>query len=435
MKFGRLLVCLFLGLATNAAIAGVLKDIRLWQDEREVRLIFELDHTTNWQDQALSSPHRIVIDLQNTASGQITLPSLSGSPIKRIRRGMHGKNLRVVLDMQSKLPYRLERLPSAGIYGPRVLVRITTSNTPKVEPADPPVLLPSPITASRNIRIVIDAGHGGEDPGAVARGKVYEKKITLLLAKALQKEFNKMSGYEAFLTRSKDYFVPLRGRTERARKNQADFFISLHADSFTSSRPRGASVFALSRKGATSERGRVLARKENQSDLVAGFNAKQADVKATLLDFMMDGTISASKSAGALVVQELSKVTIMHGNRVEQAGFVVLKNPNLPSLLIETGFLSNPKDRKNLLSASHRSKLVKAIAKGVRRYFALNPVRGTHAWNKIHGVTEQTYVVRPGDSLSILAQKFGSTVALIKQRNGLKSGIIYAGQKLVIPGR
>lgn len=228
---------------------------------------------------------------------------------------------------------------------------------------------------SRGVVIAIDAGHGGEDPGAHGANGTNEKDITLAIAKKLKAKIDAVPGMKAVLTRDGDYFIPLHGRVVKARKLEADLFVSIHADAFIRPDARGSSVFALSERGATSSMARYLAKKENESDLIGGVSLddKDPNLARTLLDLSQTATINDSLKLGKVVLERLGEVNILHKNAVEQAGFAVLKSPDIPSILVETAFISNPEEERRLNTEEYRDKLAKAILRGIKKYFATNP--------------------------------------------------------------
>lgn len=230
-------------------------------------------------------------------------------------------------------------------------------------------------TEGRLITIAIDAGHGGEDPGAKGANGSHEKNITLNIAKKLKAKIDAEPNMQAFLTRDDDYFIPLHGRVVKARKMQADLFLSIHADAFTNPAARGSSVFALSEKGASSASARYLAKKENESDLIGGVSLKVNDpvLAKTLLDLSQTATINDSLKLGKAVLGEIGEINKLHKSHVEQAGFAVLKSPDIPSILVETAFISNPEEEEKLNDAGYQDKLVNSILKGIQKYFATNP--------------------------------------------------------------
>jgi len=277
--------------------------------------------------------------------------------------------------------------------------------------------------------VAIDPGHGGEDPGAVGRKRTKEKHITLMVAKELQKLIASDPAMQAVLLRKGDYYLSLRRRMDTARRHQADVFISIHADAFPSRKVRGSSVYALSPRGASNEAARWLADKENAADLIGGVSLRDKDdtLAKVLWDLSMTKTVSDSLELGQDVLRELGKIGPTLRNRVEQAGFVVLKSPDIPSILVETAFLSNPKEERLLRGRKYRRQVANAIYRGIKRYFRRFPLRVTEA------ASSAEYIVRSGDSLAAIASKYRTSVSALKRANNINGDTIRIGQKLRIP--
>jgi N-acetylmuramoyl-L-alanine amidase len=286
----------------------------------------------------------------------------------------------------------------------------------------------------RDIIIAIDAGHGGEDPGAIGPQRQREKDVVLAIAKELNALLKADKGFRPTMIRSGDYYVSLRGRRDLARQRQADLFVSIHADAFKRREAHGASVYALSTKGATSTAARYLAQRENESDLVGGVTLSDKDdiLAGVLADLSMTSTLDNSLKLGDKVLRHVDKVAKLHKTRVEQAGFAVLKSPDIPSILVETGFISNPSESKLLSSGSYQKKMARAIHAGIREWFLAHPPSGTLvAWEK--QLNGQPYIIARGDTLSGIAQRFNVSLSDLKSRNGISGEKILVGQKLLIP--
>lgn len=278
--------------------------------------------------------------------------------------------------------------------------------------------------------------------GAVAGQGQYEKHVTLAISKELQRQINAEKGFRAELVRTGDYFIPLRKRTEIARKKGADLFVSIHADAAPRASAFGASVYALSERGATSETARWLADAENQSDLIGGAGNVSLDDKdkmlaGVLLDLSMTASLSSSLNVGQKVLSNMGGITPLHKRRVEQAGFMVLKSPDIPSILVETGFISNPNEAKKLHSASHQQALARSITTGVKQFFHENPPPGTYvAWLRDEGkiaAGPREHVVARGESLALIAQRYQISLASLRNANKLNGDVIKVGQTLQIP--
>ncbi|TNE93837.1 MAG: N-acetylmuramoyl-L-alanine amidase, partial [Gammaproteobacteria bacterium] len=375
------LIASLLLLVSVAVEAGSrVEGARVWPAPDHTRLVLDVANRVDHNIFSLSGPARLVIDLKNTdLKTDFGNLDLSGSPIRRIRSApRNGTDLRVVLDLKTDIKPRSFQLDPNGQYGHRLVVDLVDESGRRVDkPAKPTVTQEA--AGKRDIVVVVDAGHGGEDPGATGPRGTREKDVVLKMAKNLASLINKQPGYTAKLTRTGDYYIGLRNRTLLARKHNADLFVSVHADAFRTPQPKGASVFALSQRGATSETARWLAQSENRSDLTGGVSLDGRDdtLAGVLLDLSMTASINASLGVGSSVLGNLGKVAKLHKSGVEQAAFVVLKSPDIPSILVEAGFISNPQEEKNLSTQWYRNKLSKAIFSGIEEYFQKTPPPGT----------------------------------------------------------
>lgn len=432
---------MLLCLAGTAQAQTSVNSARLWPAPDHTRLVLDLGGNVDHSIFALDNPSRLVIDIQDTRlKTSLDRLDLSGSPIRRIRSApRNGNDLRVVLDLRKSVQPRSFQLEPNDEYGYRLVVDLLNENaTNGAEPSKP--VLSENSSGKRDIIVMIDAGHGGEDPGASGPHGTHEKDVVLPLARKLAAIVSAQPGFTARLTRDGDYYIGLRQRTLLARKQNADLFVSVHADAFRSPQPSGASVFALSQRGATSETARWLARNENRSDLIGGVGGvslgdKNDVLAGVLLDLSMTASINASVGVGDHVLRNLGRVANLHKSGVEQAAFVVLKSPDIPSILVEAGFISNPREERNLQSASYQGKLAHAIWNGISSYFNETPPPGTLlAWNKRHGSTATaSYQIRRGDTLSGLARRNATTVNRIKELNNLSSDEVVIGQTIRIP--
>lgn len=358
----------------------------------------------------LTSPHRAVIDFQKTTSN-INLKQIAAGygPIRLVRMGHPDPyTLRLVFDLQqaenmkivnwksgtnASQGLRIELTPKILNHNKTIAIQHPPKNIPsfrnippKVAPPSHPLSKPSfvrhaPPKTLRDIIVVIDAGHGGKDPGAIGPRRNQEKNVVLNIALKLQQLINRQAGMRAVLTRRGDYFIGLRERLNIARRYNADVFVAIHADAFNNTNSTGASVYALSPRGATSEAARWLAEKENNSELggvnLSGLDDRNGLIRTVLLDLSQTATISASLHIGGRILNQLNHITTLHHNKVEQARFVVLKSPDIPSILVETGFISNPREEYNLKSDSYQTKLAYAIFNGLKLYFWEHPPYGT----------------------------------------------------------
>jgi N-acetylmuramoyl-L-alanine amidase len=442
--------------------ASDVQSVRLWRAPDNTRLVFDLSGPVEHKIFTLTAPDRLVIDVTGaTLKAELDKLALQNTPVASLRAGQHDANtLRVVVDLNAPVSPKSFSLAPNQQYGHRLVVDLfdqatsaraatqppatATPATPAapVSPALPAVKLPATSGSKRDIVIAIDAGHGGEDPGAIGPGKIYEKHVVLQISKELQRQINADKGFRAELVRTGDYFIPLRKRTEIARKKGADLFVSIHADAAPRSAAYGASVFALSDRGATSETARWLADSENRSDLIGGagnvsLGDKDQMLAGVLLDLSMTASLSSSLNVGQKVLSNMGRITPLHKRRVEQAGFMVLKSPDIPSILVETGFISNPSEAKKLQTASHQQSLARSIHSGVRQFFHENPPPGTYvAWLRDSGKiasAPREHVVRSGESLALLAQRYQVSLAALRSSNSLSNDVIKVGQTLNIP--
>jgi N-acetylmuramoyl-L-alanine amidase len=362
---------------------------RIWPAKDYTRLTLESQSAVAHQVFAVNNPDRLVLDLETDMTpalaeldGKVVAddPYLKGLRVARNRPGV----TRVVLDLKAEVRPQVFSLPPVGEYGHRLVLDIypMVAADPLVElieqsnkPSPPPTEKAPPV--ARLATIVIDAGHGGEDPGAIGRRGSREKDVTLAIARRLKALVDAEPNMRAMLTRDGDYFLPLDVRVDKARKVKADLLVSIHADSYRKSHARGSSVFALSDRRATSELARMLAKQENESDLIGGvkLGGKDDYVKQTIIDLSQTATIDYSLRLGSSVLARLGGVNTLHKARVEQASFAVLKSPDVPSILVETAFISNPDEEKRLNDDAYRERLARAILEGIKDYIARHPPR------------------------------------------------------------
>lgn len=462
---------LLAALAVDVLAATEVRSVRLWRAPDNTRLVFDLSGPVQHSVFTLAAPNRIVIDVSGAQlSARLDQLSLSNTPITSVRSAQRSPtDLRLVLDLSAAVSPKSFTLAPNQQYGHRLVVDLfdeeapgvsgapvaaptapaaNTANTAKIPavpavPAVAPSKLPPIPDGKREIVVAIDAGHGGEDPGALGPGKkIFEKNVTLAISKELQRQINAEKGFRAELVRTGDYFIPLRRRTEIARKKGADLFVSIHADAAPRAAAFGASVFALSDRGATSETARWLADSENQSDLIGGAGNVSLDDKdrmlaGVLLDLSMTASLSSSLNVGQKVLSNMGSITPLHKRRVEQAGFMVLKSPDIPSILVETGFISNPNEARKLSTTSHQQALARSITTGVKQFFQQNPPPGTYvAWLRDTGKIApgpREHVVTSGESLALIAQRYQVSLSALRSANSLRSDTIKVGQTLSIP--
>lgn len=434
-------LCL-LSVMAHADIQGA----RLWHAPDHSRLVFDLSRGTDHKIFALSNPSRLVIDMENTQiTDQLKNLDTRVGPVRKVRWAKRHKNdLRIVLDLRHKVEPKSFQLKPNKQYGHRLVVDLFDKSSSGVSGKSNQIKTPvisakDTLRTKRDVIIAIDAGHGGEDPGAIGYGKVQEKAVVLSIARELSKLLKAERGFKPYMVRTGDYYIRLRDRTKKARKANADLFLSIHADAFHSPQAKGVSVFALSQKGASSEAARWLADKENAADLIGGVGGVSLDDKedllaGVLLDLSMTASLGVSLDLGQMVLNSMGGVGRQHKRHVEQAGFAVLKSPDVPSLLVETGFLSNPSEARKLSTKAYQKKMARAIFGGIKRYFQQSPPPGTYlaAVNQLPNSLKE-YIIAPGDTLSVIAEKHGIAMAELRQLNGLKNDKLRVGQILKIP--
>jgi len=431
----RTWIGVILGLLATSVVWGAdVHDVRLWRAPDHTRLVFDLTGPAQHKLIVLENPSRIVLDIQNTRlKSNLSKLNLGNTPVRQIRSGVRERNdLRVVLDMGMAVNPRSFALKANDQAGDRLVLDlydqvVATTIAPAVKKSVSE-------SARRDIVIAIDAGHGGEDPGALGPNRRREKDVVLAIARDVYQLFKADPGFSPTLIRSGDYYISLKGRRDLARKRQADLFVSIHADAFKRREANGASVYALSTSGATSTAARYLAQRENSADLVGGVRLSDKDnlLAGVLADLSMTSTLDTSLKLGDRVLRHVDNVAKLHKKNVEQAGFAVLKSPDIPSILVETGFISNPAESRNLATRSYQQKMARAIHAGIKDWFLAHPPSGTLiAWNKARGGFE--YTIARGDTLSGIAQRHNISLSTLKSVNGISGSTIRVGQKLTIP--
>ena len=416
---------------------NTIDSVRAWPSPDKTRIVFDLKRAPDYSYFTLygSQPLRLVIDFEDS-SLNANLDCLGDDSLLvnlvRTSSPKTADDTRIVIELAEQSDARIFTLPANESYPDRLVVDLPGKSAERSGPAKSIAEL-----KDRKVTIAIDAGHGGDDPGSVGPTGTYEKTVVLKIARALAGMINSDPGMQAYLIRSGDYYVDLDERPQKAWQAQADFFISIHADAFRTPQPRGGSVWVLSKRRADSEIGRWLEGTERKSALLGGAETIIRDtghepfLAQTLLDMSMDSSIAGAYSASRYIIDEMSRITKMHKSKPQAASFAVLKSPDKPSLLIETGFISNPAEERLLNSNGHQQKLARAIYNGVRQYFVNNPLDNTYLANQ--GSID--YTVKSGDSLSVIAERYNTTVAAIKRENSLNSSVLRIGQKLTIPSR
>jgi N-acetylmuramoyl-L-alanine amidase len=410
------------------AQAADVNGVRLWTGPEGTRVVLDLQAPVSYQVFRLDNPDRIVIDLEQARWAAAETPA--SGVVHGVRHGVKsGGGLRIVLDVEAGVHPHSALVAPNDVYGHRLVLDLAPI---QAAPAAP--LRTAPAGDDRAIVIAIDAGHGGEDPGALGHRGTREKDVALAVARSLAGLVAKDPDMRPVLIRDGDYIVSLRRRMEIARENRADLFVSIHADAFTDSRSHGSSVYALSDRGATSEAARWLAERENAADLIGGVSLDDKDdlLASVLLDLSQTATLSASLQVGAHVLDELDQIGELRRRDVQQAGFLVLKSPDIPSILVETAFISNPQEERRLADPREQARLASSILSGVRGYFLANPPAGTRLAKR---VAEQplSYNVLAGDTLSGIADRFQVSIAELRTANALDDDSIHAGQVLAIP--
>ncbi len=380
---GLMLLAIVAG-ASTPLVAAEIREVRVAATDTGTRVVVELSAPVKHKVFLLENPARIVLDLPKTSLAS-DLP-VADSLITALRAGaLPHDGTRLVFEVKGPVTFQTSTLPATAKNAERLVLDINSPTVAKpvvaAAPAEPVAIRPAhaPSETGRDIVVAVDAGHGGVDPGASGRRGTHEKDVVLEIAKALAARINAEPGMKAVLTRDGDYFISLRERNARARRAHADLFVSIHADSISNPEVSGSSVYVLSERGATNEAARMLAERENSADLMGGIPLDDKDpvLSGVLIDLSQTASISASMVAADNVLKELDRIGEVRKPRVQQAGFVVLKSPALPSMLVETAFISNRDDERKLSTPAHRSKLANAIFSGIEEYFQGNAPDGT----------------------------------------------------------
>ena len=411
------------------------KEVRTWNGPDHTRIVFDLSAPLTHDLFMLSGPNRAVLDLRGaTIPAELVADIENVGPINRVRTGQRDDGARVVMDLAYALSAESFAVAPNDTYGHRLVVDLQHGNAAtrvdadatKAQRSQAPVRT-ADVSAPHEFVVAIDAGHGGEDPGAIGAAGTYEKDIVLAVARKLADRINAVRGLEAVLIRDGDYYIGLRDRTRKARDANADLFISLHADAFHDRRVKGSSVFVLSRNGASSEMARMVAQRENRADQIGGVSLsdKDAQLASVLVDLSRAHTVEESVGVAKVLLTEMDALGDVHGGGVEQAGFAVLKSLDMPSVLVELAFISNPDEERRLKSRDYQRRLAAGILHGVKAYVARQRPNLQLAGGE--------YVVRRGDTLSGIAQQHAVSVQQLRQANNIGNDIIAAGRTLQIP--
>lgn len=420
-------------LGASVAHATEIRAVRIWDSPDYTRAVFDVSDAADYKVFHLENPERIVLDVKAGSLGSAFAAPANQGLLKGFRTGKPVPGtLRIVLDVGAKSRPKSFLLAPADRYGHRLIVDLFPADKDKPEPIKTVETLVKP--DGRAVVIAVDAGHGGDDPGAIGSDKTHEKDVTLAVAKALVAAIRKEPGMSAFLTRDRDYFVPLKRRYEIAREKKADLFVSIHADASDEGGASGASVYMLSQRGASSEAARFLAERENSADLVGGVSLEDKDAKlaAVLLDLSQGATLAASDQVSNQVLASLKRVGAVHKREVQRANFVVLRSPDVPSILVETAFITNPDEERKLNDPEYRGKLVDAILEGSRNYFRLAPPPGSYF--ALNHLAPSQHVVSRGETLAAIAQRHNVSVTALKTANKLRDdGSVREGDVIKLP--
>ncbi len=429
----RFITCVFALLLTSAAAGTTVENVRIWAEDGKTRVVLDLSRPVQHNIFTLRGPDRVVIDLKDSrlAETLTDMPRGTGA-IRSIRSAVRADGqLRIVLDLNTAARSRSFTAGPNASYGDRLVIDLqqAAGGVAAVKHAS------EEYRPGRDIIVAIDAGHGGHDPGAVGKRRTREKDVALQISRELAKRIDAEPGMQAVLVRNSDIYIDHRERTAIARRHKADLFVSIHADAVDDRRAAGASVYALSLKGASDEAARQLARRENASVGGVSLDDKDDVLASVLLDLSQSAALSASLDVGNKVALEMGKVTRMHRRTVQQAGLLVLKSPDLPSILVETAFISNPAEERKLNDREYQGRLSNAILAGIRTYYYTNPPPDTRiAMDLKRRPTRQVrHVVARGDTVSEIAERYNVSTADIRRANKLSNDKIRVGQTLSIP--
>ncbi|MBS9944165.1 N-acetylmuramoyl-L-alanine amidase [Vibrio alginolyticus] len=438
-------VATFLLLIPNLAFANVVKSFRVWPSPDETRVVIDLGSEADYSYFSLSGPDRLVVDLKSTTM-QAKLPvTVTDSPVlKLVRKSSPPEKgtYRLVFELKKSVQAELFKLSPTpgGQYGHRLVIDLphgkkeSTSKPSKPAAASKDM---SSVQRAQEVLIVIDPGHGGEDPGSIGPSRrKYEKDAVLSISRKIAAQLDATPGIKTRMTRTGDYFVNLNRRVAIARENDAHLLISIHADAFTSPKPRGGSVFVLNTRRANTEIARWVENHEKQSELLGGSGnafftkTKDRNVNQTLLDLQFSHSQKEGYKLATEILGEMGRVAHLHNTKPINTSLAVLRSPQIPSVLVETGFISNPTEERLLFQRAHQDKLAQAITKAVVKYLKDNPPEGTVF---SPSAKPMVHIVKRGESLSVIANKYGLSSKALMSANNLKSTGLAIGQKLNIP--
>ncbi|MBP9605276.1 MAG: N-acetylmuramoyl-L-alanine amidase [Chromatiaceae bacterium] len=433
----RLIAFFLLLLPLSALTAPVaIQGARLWIAPDQTQLVIDADAAIEHKIFPVSAPDRLIIDIpEGRVTGKLPLAEPEDRLVKGVRSGvLENGQLRIVIDLKQGVRAKSFVLEPNERYGHRLVVDMApkAGELPAAGPSPAPAAKPAG-NGPRDLIIAIDPGHGGEDPGAIGVNGTPEKEITLAIARKLANLINRETGMRAQLVRDGDYYLGLYKRIELGRQYDADLFISIHADANQQDQgAAGSSVFVLSKDGATSKQAKWLAEKENNADRIGGVNTgdKAPDLSKILWEMAQSGTMEFSNLAARAVLNNLNKVGVVHHGNVQKAGFAVLKAPDIPSMLVETAFITNPEEEKRLNSPDFQAQIAGAIMEGIKEYFANHPPPGTRWASKGGG---RQHVIGKGDTLGRIAKQYAVSVSSLRILNRLEDGSLRVGQVLIIP--
>ncbi|MEZ9301381.1 N-acetylmuramoyl-L-alanine amidase [Vibrio splendidus] len=445
-----MMAAVFSILFSSLVSANSLKSLRVWPSPEETRVVIDLKSEADFSYFTLSSPSRLVVDLKHTNLATKLPVVVKDSPVlSKIRKSSppHKNTYRLVFELKKSSTAELFKLSPTpgGQYGHRLVIDLphgaASKGTTTSKPSKPTVSKNiNQVKRQKDILIVIDPGHGGEDPGSIGPSRKYEKNATLSISRKLAAQLNAVPGIKTRMTRNADYFVNLNRRVAIARENEAHLFISIHADAFTTPQPRGGSVFVLNTRRANTEISRWIENKEKQSELLGGSgaaftgNIDDKNVNQTLLDLQFSHSQKEGYKLATTILSEMGKVAKLHNSKPINTSLAVLRSPQIPSVLVETGFISNPTEEKLLFQRSHQDKLARAVTKAVVKYLKANPPEGiilSNATSSTGSVSQ--HKVSRGESLSVIASKYGTSTQTLMKFNNLKSSSLAIGQVLKIP--
>ncbi len=424
-----LILCFMLPIPVFAGQV-TMQNVRIWAAPDNTRVVFDVSGPVEHKLELLSNPERLVVDIKNAKMTQaIGQPVSADKYLNKVRSAERNKlDLRVVFDLKKNIEMRSFLLQPNRQYGHRLVIDLYDENKQDIAA---PLITQADNKRSKDVIIAVDAGHGGDDPGATGPHGVREKDVTLQIARNLVNLINQEYGMKAVLIREGDYFLSLLNRIGKAREHKADLFISIHADAFRDPRVRGSSVYILSNRGASSEAAKWLAERENAADLVGGVSLDDKDdvLASVLLDLSQTASLEASIGVADRVLYDLKKLGKTHKKYVQSAGFAVLKSPDIPSILVETAYISNPEEERNLKNAAYQTKLAKALLSGLKAYFIDYAPEGT----LLASAATRKHIIARGDTLSGIAQRYRVSMNTLRDSNRLKSDRIRVGQVLDIP--